>query len=62
MMTMMERSEAINRAQRALKALCEHPRSSEKELGHAPRAPQLLLLPQRQRSGVGLSDQCRSGS
>jgi hypothetical protein len=35
MMTMMERSEAINRAQRALKALGEHPRSSQKELGHA---------------------------
>ena len=35
MMTMMERSEAINRAQRALKALGENPRSSQKELGHA---------------------------
>jgi hypothetical protein len=35
MMTMMERSEAINRAQRALRALGEHPRSSQKELGHA---------------------------
>lgn len=30
-----ERSEAIGRAQRALKALGEHPRSSRKELGHA---------------------------
>ena len=30
-----ERSEAIGRAQRALKALGEHPRSSKKELGHA---------------------------
>ena len=28
-----ERSEAIGRAQRALKALGEHPRSSKKELG-----------------------------
>ena len=35
MMTIIERSEAINRAQRALKALGEHPRSSKKELGHA---------------------------
>ncbi|MDP3967546.1 MAG: hypothetical protein Q8Q02_04645 [Nocardioides sp.] len=32
---MKERSEAIQRAQRALKALGEHPRSSKKELGHA---------------------------
>jgi len=32
---MKERSEAIARAQRALKALGEHPRSSKKELGHA---------------------------
>jgi hypothetical protein len=32
---MMERSDAINRAQRALKALGEHPRSSQQELGHA---------------------------
>jgi hypothetical protein len=30
-----ERSEAIGRAQHALKALGEHPRSSKKELGHA---------------------------
>ena len=30
-----ERSEAIGRAQRALKALGEHPRASKKELGHA---------------------------
>ena len=30
-----ERSEAIGRAQRALKALGEHPRSSKEELGHA---------------------------
>ena len=30
-----ERSEAIGRAQRALKALGEHPRSSKRELGHA---------------------------
>lgn len=30
-----ERSEAIGRAQRALKALGEHPHSSKKELGHA---------------------------
>ena len=30
-----ERSQAISRAQRALKALGEHPRSSKKELGHA---------------------------
>ncbi len=30
-----ERSEAIGRAQRALKALGEHPLSSKKELGHA---------------------------
>jgi len=35
MMQMNERSEAIRRAQRALKALGEHPRSSKKELGHA---------------------------
>ncbi|GAB6986805.1 hypothetical protein JCM10369A_33300 [Nocardioides pyridinolyticus] len=35
MMQMNERSEAIGRAQRALKALGEHPRSSKKELGHA---------------------------
>ena len=34
-MMMIERTEAINRAQRALKALGEHPRSSQKELGHA---------------------------
>ena len=34
-MQMKERSEAIRRAQRALKALGEHPRSSKKELGHA---------------------------
>ena len=34
-MQMKERSEAIGRAQRALKALGEHPRSSKKELGHA---------------------------
>lgn len=34
-MRMKERSEAIGRAQRALKALGEHPRSSKKELGHA---------------------------
>jgi len=35
MMQMNERAEAIRRAQRALKALGEHPRSSKKELGHA---------------------------
>ena len=35
MMQINERSEAIRRAQRALKALGEHPRSSKKELGHA---------------------------
>jgi hypothetical protein len=35
MMHVKERSEAIQRAQRALKALGEHPRSSKKELGHA---------------------------
>lgn len=35
MMQVNERSEAIGRAQRALKALGEHPRSSKKELGHA---------------------------
>ena len=35
MMQMNERSEAIRRAQRALKALGEHPRSSKKQLGHA---------------------------
>lgn len=34
-MQMKERSEAIGRAQRAIKALGEHPRSSKKELGHA---------------------------
>jgi hypothetical protein len=34
-MQVKERSEAIQRAQRALKALGEHPRSSKKELGHA---------------------------
>lgn len=34
-MQMKDRSEAIGRAQRALKALGEHPRSSKKELGHA---------------------------
>lgn len=34
-MHIKERSEAIQRAQRALKALGEHPRSSKKELGHA---------------------------
>ena len=34
-MLIRERSEAIGRAQRALKALGEHPRSSKKELGHA---------------------------
>ncbi|HET7735874.1 MAG TPA: hypothetical protein VFK52_07865 [Nocardioidaceae bacterium] len=34
-MQMKERSEAIGRAQRALKALGEHPRTSKKELGHA---------------------------
>ncbi len=34
-MQMKERSEAIGRAHRALKALGEHPRSSKKELGHA---------------------------
>ena len=35
MMTMIERSEAIGHAQRALKALSEHPRSSQTQLGHA---------------------------
>ena len=30
-----ERSDAIGRAQRAFKALGEHPRSSKEELGHA---------------------------
>ncbi|QVT80615.1 hypothetical protein ENKNEFLB_03014 [Nocardioides aquaticus] len=35
MMQINERSEAIRRAQRALKALGEHPRSRKKELGHA---------------------------
>lgn len=35
MMQINVRSEAIRRAQRALKALGEHPRSSKKELGHA---------------------------
>src|SRR3546814_17324431 len=34
-MQMKGRSEAIGRAQRAIKALGEHPRSSKKELGHA---------------------------
>ena len=34
-MHVKERSEAIQRAQRALKALGAHPRSSKKELGHA---------------------------
>lgn len=34
-MSISERSQAIGRAQRALKALGEHPRSSQKELGHA---------------------------
>lgn len=34
-MSISERSQAIGRAQRALKALGEHPRSSKKELGHA---------------------------
>ena len=34
-MMMNERSEANGRAQRALKALGEHPRSRKKELGHA---------------------------
>lgn len=34
-MQMKERSEAIGRAQHALKALGEHPRSSKKELGQA---------------------------
>jgi hypothetical protein len=34
-MQVKERAEAIQRAQRALKALGEHPRSSKKELGHA---------------------------
>ncbi|MGB3761626.1 MAG: hypothetical protein WA966_00270 [Ornithinimicrobium sp.] len=34
-MPISERSQAIGRAQRALKALGEHPRSSKKELGHA---------------------------
>lgn len=34
-MSINERSQAIGRAQRALKALGEHPRSSKKELGHA---------------------------
>lgn len=34
-MSICERSQAIGRAQRALKALGEHPRSSKKELGHA---------------------------
>jgi hypothetical protein len=47
MMTMKERSQAINRAQRAFKALEEHPRSSQKELGHAREQPQRLLLPRR---------------
>lgn len=35
MMQMKERCAAIGRAQRALKALVDHPRSSKKELGHA---------------------------
>lgn len=34
-MHVKERAEAIQRAQRALKALGENPRSSKKELGHA---------------------------
>lgn len=34
-MSIIERSQAIGRAQRALKTLEEHPRSSKKELGHA---------------------------
>ena len=34
-MHVKERAAAIQRAQRALKALGEHPRSSKKELGHA---------------------------
>lgn len=34
-MQIRERSEAIGRGQRALKALSEHPRSSKNELGHA---------------------------
>ena len=34
-MSISERSQAIGRAQRAHKALGEHPRSSKKELGHA---------------------------
>ena len=34
-MSMNDRSQAIGRAQRALKALGEHPRSSNEELGHA---------------------------
>jgi hypothetical protein len=34
-MHVKERSEAIQRAQRALKALGEHPHSSKKDLGHA---------------------------
>ena len=33
-MHVKERAEAIQRAQRALKALGENPRSSKKELGH----------------------------
>ena len=32
---MNDRAQAIGRAERALKALGEHPRSSKKELGHA---------------------------
>jgi len=35
MMRINERAKAIGRAERALKALGEHPRSSKKELGHA---------------------------
>ncbi len=34
-MSINDRTQAIGRAQRALKALGEHPRSSQKELGHA---------------------------
>lgn len=34
-MSVQERSQAIGRAQRALKALGEHPRSSKMELGRA---------------------------
>lgn len=35
MMSMNDRGQAINRAQRALKSLGEHPRASKRELGHA---------------------------